>query len=395
MIIRPSERLGLLGSAIFSEVAEWKREAGEAGLDVIDLGIGSPDRPPANQVRSKLSETVLREDAYGYPSSEGSMEFRRAAAEWLRFRFGVEADPADEITVLMGSQDGLGHLALALTNPGDVVIVPDPGYPIYGAGLAVAGVKPYPVALREENDYLISLDRIPPDVARQARFMVVNYPSNPLSAVANRAFYERLVAFARQHELLIVHDAAYSELAFDGFRPMSILEVPGAKEVAIEFHSLSKSFNMAGCRVGYAVGHPGAISALRQLKSNLDYGVFTAVQEAGAAALRHDMSNGGEKAAAVYERRRNIFVAALRKAGWPVPMPKATMFLWAPVPEGWSSRQISREICRRTGVVVVPGNAFGVEGEGYVRIAFVQEETLLLEAAERLGAFFREEGIHF
>ncbi|WP_274363451.1 aminotransferase class I/II-fold pyridoxal phosphate-dependent enzyme [Paenibacillus thermotolerans] len=395
MIVRPSSRLGRLGSSIFAEVAQWKRDAAAGGLRVIDLGIGSPDQPPIEAVRSILAEAALRPDSYGYPTSEGSIQFRSAAADWLRHRFGIEVDAEREITVLMGSQDGLGHLALAVTEPGDLAILPDPGYPIYGAGLAVAGVEPYPVPLVEENGYLFPLDDIPSEIAEKAKFIVVNYPSNPLSVVADRSFYEKLVAFAERYKLLIVHDAAYSELAFDGFRPMSILEIPGAKNVAIEFHSLSKSFNMAGCRIAFAVGNREAVAALRQLKANLDYGVFTAVQEAGIAALHHDLSNAGEKAVSVYQRRRDLFVGALRRAGWPVPVPQATMFLWAPVPAGWSSRQIAREICRQAGVVVVPGNAFGAQGEGYVRIAFVQQEEVLLEAAERLGRFFRENGIVF
>ncbi|WP_199615620.1 aminotransferase class I/II-fold pyridoxal phosphate-dependent enzyme [Paenibacillus alkalitolerans] len=395
MIVQPSSRLHRLGSAIFAEVAEWKREAASAGHRVIDLGIGSPDRPPDESVRLALAAAAARTDSYGYPSSEGSIAFRQAAGEWMHWRFGVDIDPADEITVLMGSQDGLGHLALAVTEPGDLAIVPDPGYPIYGAGLAVAGVEAYPAPLSAENGYLFALDSIPAEVARRAKFIVVNYPSNPLSAVADRDFYLGLVEFAKRYQVLIVHDAAYSELAFDGFRPMSILEIPGAKEVAVEFHSLSKSFNMAGCRIGFAVGHRAAVLALRQLKANLDYGVFTAVQEAGIAALQRDMSNQGGKAVSVYEHRRDVFVDALHRIGWPVPKPRATMFIWAPSPKGWTSRQISQEICRRAGVVVVPGNAFGAQGEGYVRIALVQEEHILLEAAERLGMFFRESGISF
>lgn len=388
-----SERLAKLGNAIFSEVAAWRREAEQRGLDVIDLGIGSPDKPPAESVRRTLAAAALREDMYGYPTSEGSLAFRRAAAEWLKFRFGVDIDPETEITVLMGSQDGLAHLALAVTNPGDLAIVPDPGYPIYSAGLAIAGVEAYPAALREENHYLFDLEAIPEEVARRAKMIVVNYPSNPLSAVADYSFYEQLIAFAVKHDILIVHDAAYSELAFDGFQPMSILEIPGAKDVAIEFHSMSKSFNMAGCRLAYAIGLAPAVQALRTLKSNLDYGVFLAAQLAGIEAFKHDMSNQGEKAAQIYQTRRDKFVEALGHAGWQIRKPKATMFVWARIPDGWTSRQISREICRETGVVMIPGNAFGVEGEGYVRMALVHEEDRLVEAARRIGTFFQTHGL--
>jgi len=356
MIVRPSERLGKLGSSIFSEVAAWKAEAAAEGLDVIDLGIGSPDKPPALAVRQALADAAMSEEMYGYPSSEGSLAFRQAATDWLRHRFGVEVDPVSETTVLMGSQDGLGHLALAITNPGDVAILPDPGYPIYGAGLAVAGVEPYPVPLREANDYLFDFSSIPEDVARRAKLIVVNYPSNPLSAVADRSFYESLISFAKQYGILIVHDAAYSELAFDGYRPISILELPGAKDVAIEFHSLSKSFNMAGCRIGFAVGHAPAVQALRALKANLDYGVFLAAQEAGMRAFAEDVSNEGTKAAAVYEARRDMFVEALREAGWRVSKPKATMFIWATNFPGNLSENRRRHgarqriRCRRRGI---------------------------------------------
>jgi LL-diaminopimelate aminotransferase len=391
--VRPSARLGHLGSAIFSEIAEWKKEAAANGHDVIDLGIGSPDKPPVQEVRDALADAAQQEGMYAYPTSEGSMEFREAAAEWLRYRFGIDVTPTNEVTVLMGSQDGLGHLALAVTNPGDLAILPDPGYPIYEAGLAIAGVEAYKVPLREENGYLIDFTAIPDDVARRAKLIVVNYPSNPHSSVADRSFYESLISFAKQYEILIVHDAAYSELAFDGYRPMSIMEVPGAKNVAIEFHSMSKSFNMAGCRLAFAIGHAPAVEALRALKANLDYGVYLGVQKAGIRAFAHDMSNLGPKAAAVYEERRDIFIEAMRQAEWVIQKPKATMFVWARIPDGWTSRQISREICRQTGVVVVPGNAFGVEGEGYVRIALVQEVQVLLEAARRIGTFFRQHGL--
>jgi LL-diaminopimelate aminotransferase len=274
---------------------------------------------------------------------------------------------------------------MAIADPGDVAIVPDPGYPIYSASLMLAGVKPYLLPLREENGFLPRLEQIPAETAAAARFILLNYPSNPLAAVADLDFFERLVEYARTHELLIVHDVAYSEMAFDGFRPRSVLEVPGAKDIAVEFHSMSKSFNMAGCRLAFLVGNKEAVQALRTLKSNIDYGVFAAVQEAGIAALDDHASGSGWEVASVYERRRDIMVEGLRSVGWDVPKPKATMFIWAPIPAGWTSRQISREMLFRAGVVVIPGDAFGAEGEGFVRIALVQDEARLLEAARRIG----------
>lgn len=385
-----SDRLDRLGSAIFAEVASWKAEARRAGQDVIALDIGSPDLPPEMAVRETLAAASLRPDMYAYPGSDGSARFRETVTRWFRYRFGVELDPATEVLSLIGTQDGLGHLALAVSNPGDAALLPDPGYPVYGAGLAVAGVEAVPLPLSEENGYLPDFDAVPEDVWERVTFMILNYPSNPLSAVADAAVFERAVAEARKRGVLLVHDNAYSEMAFDGFRPPSILEVPGARDVAIEFHSLSKSFHLAGTRIGFAVGNREALASLRALKNNIDFGVFLGVQEAGIAALEMDMAGAAEPVARLYERRRDVFVGGLRKAGWNVPSPSATMFVWAPVPEGWTSRAFSREMLARAGVASVPGDAFGSRGEGYVRLALVESEARLAEAAGRIGVFLRE-----
>ncbi len=386
-----SKRLDQLGSAIFTEVELWKLEAHKLGRDIIDLGIGSPDLPPSLSVVEALQHAVGDRANYHYPSSEGSLAFRTMAAEWLLWRFGVVVNPDDEILTLMGTQDGLAHLALATCDPGDIALVPDPGYPIYAGGLALAGVEPYYMPLKSENSYLPRLDLIPPDVVNKAKFMLLNYPSNPLAAVADLSFFEEVVLYGRKHDLLIVHDLAYCEMTFDGFRPPSILSVPGAKDIAVEFHSLSKSFNMAGCRIGFLAGRRDVVQALRRLKGNIDYGVFKAIQLAGIVALEEDMKAENSSVAAIYERRRDMFIEQLKLAGWdsPLPKPKATMFVWAPIPTGWTSRQISREILLMTGVVVIPGDAFGQEGEGFVRIALVQEDARLVEAANRIGSFLR------
>lgn len=390
MNVQRSQRLDQLGSAIFSEVAVWKAEVQRSGVDVIDLGIGSPDLPPSEVIQEALRVAVSNPSHYGYPTSEGSLSFRSTVARWYAHKFNVELDAEQEIVTLMGSQDGLAHLAMAIANPGDVALVPDPGYPIYGAGLLLAGITPYFMPLTIDNNFVPNLDAIPVDVAQKAKFMILNYPSNPLSAVADLSFFERVIAFARKYDILIAHDLAYSEMAFDGFKPPSILQVTGAKEVAVEFHSLSKSFNMAGCRIAFMVGHSEAVQALRALKSNIDYGVFSAIQEAGIKALEMDMMPSACSVASVYEERRDQFIDRLSQYGWNLAKPKATMFIWAPIPSGWSSRQISREIVYSTGVIVIPGNAFGEQGEGYVRIALVQETQRLLEAADRLGKFINE-----
>ncbi|MDQ0061162.1 aminotransferase class I/II-fold pyridoxal phosphate-dependent enzyme [Paenibacillus harenae] len=395
-----SERLSLLGSSIFAEVAAWKTAAAASGQDIIDLGIGSPDKPPTPAVRQVLSDAALRSDMYAYPATRSGLPFKEHAAAWMKHRFGVELDPVHEIVTLLGSQDGLAHLAMALCDPGDTALLPDPGYPIYTASLALAGVEAVLMPLREENRYMPDLDGIADEQWDKATFILLNYPNNPISAVADLAFFERLIAKARKHNVLVVHDLAYSEMGFDGCEPPSILQVPEALEQAVEFHSLSKSFNMAGCRIGYLAGNREAVGALRELKANIDYGVFDPVQEAGIAALREamDVTANVPKAGKLYEHRRNRFIDALYAEGWHVPAPKATMFVWAPLPpmqwtlsERWTSRTISQEMLKRTGVVVVPGEAFGTEGEGYVRIALVEEEERLIEAAKRIGRFIRGE----
>lgn len=394
-----SNRLSQLGSSIFAEVADWKRAAAANGKDMIDLGIGSPDQPPTSHVRQVLSNAALREDSYAYPVIKSGMPFRQAATDWMKHRFDVTIDPEQELVTLLGSQDGLAHLAMAICDSGDAALLPDPGYPIYAASLALAGVEAILMPLRKENDYLPDLDSIPEQDWKRAKFILLNYPNNPLSAVANLAFFERLLQKAKQYNVLVVHDLAYSEMGFDGYNPPSILQVEGAYEQAVEFHSMSKSFNMAGCRIGFLAGNTEAVSALRELKANIDYGVFDPVQEAAVAALQEAMADENwQKAGLLYERRRDIFIEALRAEGWYMEKPKATMFVWAPLPEmqweiegDWDSRTITQEMIKRTGVVVIPGAAFGSAGEGYVRIALVESEEKLLEAASRIGKFIRGE----
>lgn len=393
-----SKRLSQLGSSIFAEVSAWKTAAAASGRDIIDLGIGSPDKPPTSTVRQTLSGAALRSDMYAYPATRSGLPFREHAAKWMKHRFGVELDPVHEVVTLLGSQDGLAHLAMALCDPGDTALVPDPGYPIYAASLALAGVEAVFMPLREENGFMPDLEAIADEQWDRSTFILLNYPNNPISAVADLAFFERLIAKARKHGVLVVHDLAYSEMGFDGCEPPSILQVPGALEQAVEFHSLSKSFNMAGCRIGFLAGNREAVGALRELKANIDYGVFDPIQEAGIAALKEAMDDSAAmpKAGELYEQRRNVFLAALAEEGWVVPPPKATMFVWAQLPpmkwtldKPWTSRTISQEMLSATGVVVVPGEAFGEEGEGYVRIALVEEEERLIEAARRIGRFIR------
>ncbi|KAB2954176.1 aminotransferase class I/II-fold pyridoxal phosphate-dependent enzyme [Heliorestis acidaminivorans] len=386
--MKTASRIAALSSAVFSQMDSLRQEVSAQGVDVINLGIGSPDRPPAPHVRQALMEALARDDAYGYALSDGLPEFKKAVAQWYQKRFQVQLNPAEEVLSLMGSQDGLGHIYLAIINPGDVALIPDPGYPIYTAGLMLAEGKKYAMPLLRENQYLPDLEAIPVDIAHKAKMMVLNYPSNPLAATADLDFFEKAVFFARKYDLVILHDVAYSELAYDGYRPVSFLQVKGAKDVGIELHSVSKSYNLAGCRLGMAVGNADLLKALNRIKSNIDYGVFKAVQWAAIAALQGPQDMVQENAM-VYQRRRDLLVNGLANLGWKMDKPKASMFVWAPIPSGFdSSFDFAEQMIRQAGVLVIPGNAFGERGEGYVRIALVVPDERIQEAVQRIGKVF-------
>ncbi|HBV98776.1 MAG: aminotransferase [Peptococcaceae bacterium BICA1-7] len=387
--MRLSGRLKGLESGIFNDMEERKKKVEAGGLKVINLGVGTPDRPPAPHVIEALHRALDNRENYRYPLN-GKPDLYRAVAGWYRRRFGVDLDPESEILVLMGSQDGLAHIAMAYLDQGDIALVPDPGYPIYAFGITLAGGEIYPLPLLKENNFLPLLDSIPEEVAQKARMMWVNYPNNPVAAVADREFYHKVVEFARKNDILVCHDVAYSELCYDGFKPMSFLEVEGAREVGIEFYSLSKTYNLAGCRIGFAVGNREVIGTLRRLKSNVDFGVFFAVQEAGIAALEGPQECVEENARA-YQRRRDILVEGLAAAGWHMPKPKASMFVWAPIPGGYkTSMDFCTDMLERAGVLFIPGNAFGAMGEGYVRIGLVQEEDIMREAVERVAKALKQ-----
>lgn len=382
-----AKRMDALVPGIFTELARARVEKEKMGTTVIDLSIGSPDLPPAPHIINSLAQAVMKLDNYTYPIS-GKPELHKALADWYKQRFNVDLDPNQEILTLMGSQDGLAHLAQAFINPGDIALVPDPGYPIYSAAILLAEGELYAMPLLEENQYLPDLLSIPEEVAQRAKMMTLNYPNNPVAASANKEFFAQVVEFAKKYDIVVCHDVAYAELAFDGFRPMSFLEVTGAKDIGIEFYSLSKTYNMAGCRIGFAVGNAAILGALGRIKSNIDYGVFSAVQEAGIAALTGDQSCVAQTAA-TYQKRRDILVDGFAQMGWQMPKPQASMFIWAPIPPGYkSSMDFCLEFLDKTGILMVPGNAFGELGEGYVRIALVQKEEVLLEALERARRFF-------
>ncbi len=389
-IFRQAKRLEPIESGVFDEMNRIKREVEDSGIEVINLGIGSPDQPPAKHVVDTLKAELDIRENYDYATSAGLIELRTAIAGWYLKRFGVRLDPETEVLTLMGSHDGLGHIFFALLNPGDVSLIPDPHYPVYKVGAQLAESDIHIMPLLAENGYLADFDSIPAETADKAKIMVLNYPNNPVTAVADIDFFERAVGFAGEHGILLCHDAAYTELAYGGIRPPSVLQVEGAKECAVEFHSVSKTYNIAGCRLGFLVGNKDVISIMARLKSNLDYGVFKAIQKAGIAAL-----NGPQEIidqnVAVYKKRALTFLEGVRQAGWEIQEPPATMFLWAKVPEGTRSKDFAIELLRKTGVLLIPGDAFGVYGEGYVRIALVKPEDKLIESVARIrsaGMFF-------
>lgn len=378
-----AERLKRLPPYLFAEIDRKKREVRARGVDVIDLGIGDPDLPTPPHIIHALQKAAEDPANHRYPSYEGMLAYRQAVADWYAKRFNVRLDPEQEVLTLIGSKEGTAHIPLAFVNPGDIVLVPDPGYPVYATGAWFAGGDVHWMPLRRENGFLPDLDAIPAEVARRAKLMYLNYPNNPTAAVATRDFFGRVVAFARRHGILVCHDLMYSELKFDGFEPPSLLEVEGAREVGVEFHSLSKTYSMTGWRLGFCVGNRAAVAGLGAVKTNVDSGVFQAVQIAGIAALTGPQDLA-EQYRRTYEARRNIVVAGLKQLGWAVDVPKGTFFVWAPVPGGLDSRSFATRLLEEAGVVVTPGVGFGPSGEGFYRIALTVDQARIAEAMERL-----------
>lgn len=382
-----AHRLQSIGAYLFADL-DRKREALAArGVDVISLATGDPDLPTPEHIVRALEEGVRDPRTHRYPPYAGTAEFRRAAAAWCARRFGISLDPDREVLALIGSKEGLAHLPWAILNPGEVALVPDPGYPVYRSSTIMAEGVPYLMPLEASRGFQPDFDAIPGEVVRRARVLFLNYPNNPTGAVADLAFFSRAVDFCRRHGLLLAHDHAYSEIAYDGYRPPSVLQVDGAREVAVELNSLSKSFNMTGWRVGFAVGNAEALAALGNLKTNVDSGVFRAVQHAGVAAL----SGPDDILAptlAVYRARRDRVVEGLRAIGWQPPSPKATLYIWMPTPGGRPSVEFAGEVLERTGVVITPGVGYGPSGEGYVRLSLTTPDDRLDEALARIRRAF-------
>lgn len=381
--IHPAQRLKSLPPYVFARLDELKARAREQGIDLIDLGMGNPDGSAPQPVIEAAIAALQNPNNHGYPPFEGTAGFRRTITQWYRRRYNVDLDPDGEALPLLGSKEGLTHLALAYINPGDLVLVPSPAYPAHFRGPAIAGAEVYPLILKPEQDWLIDLSAIPEAVAQRAKILYFNYPSNPTAAIAPREFFEEIVAFARRHEILLVHDLCYAELAFDGYQPTSLLEIPGAKEIGVEFHTLSKTYNMAGWRVGFVVGNRHIIQGLRTLKTNLDYGIFAVLQSAAETALQLP-DTYLQKVQARYRTRRDFLIQGLAELGWNLAKTQATMYLWVPCPPGMGSTDFALKVLQETGVVVTPGNAFGSGGEGYVRVSLIAECDRLGHALQRL-----------
>ncbi len=382
MAVELADRLKRLPPYLFAQLDEAKARQLAKGVDVIDLGVGDPDLPTPKPIIERMKKAVENPQHHKYPSYEGMLSFREAVARWYKSRFGVDLDPNGEIITLIGSKEGIGHIPLAFVNPGDVVLVSDPGYPVYGGATILAGGEPYNVPLLADRGFLPDLGAIPGDVLARARLMFLNYPNNPTAAVASLDFFKEAVDFAREHDIILCHDAAYSEMYY-GEPSHSVLEVEGAKEVAIEFHSLSKTFNMTGWRIGMAVGNAAVVQGLKKVKTNIDSGAFQAIQEAGIEAL--DGQHGVEEMRRIYKERRDVLVDGLKKAGFQVDAPQATFYVWFPVPEGSDSITFATRALEEAGVVITPGVGFGSHGEGYVRAALTVSKERLEEAAQRLA----------
>jgi LL-diaminopimelate aminotransferase len=388
-MIEFSQRLHALPGYPLAEIPSIKRRLIEAGMDVIDLGAGDNDTPPPAVAVEAMTE-ALHQPAYSkYGFQQGLPAFRQASSRWVDRRFGLRFDPVTETLPLIGSKEGLSHLPFAVVNPGDATIVPEPGYQAYLGGSILAGADPYIVALRPENDFLLDLEQVPEAVLRRAKLVFVNYPNNPTAAVATPAYLERTVAICRRYGILLAYDNAYCDLTYDGYRAPSIFEFPGARDVALEFFSLSKSFSMTGWRIGFAVGRPELITALTRVKSYTDTGPFLAVQKAGAAVLDQAEAIVAPIRAEL-ETRRDAAVAALREAGFALEAPKAAMYLWVALPAGTTSAAFAKRAIDATGTVVLPGSAFGPAGEGFFRIALTVGADRLRIAAARLGRTLQE-----
>ncbi len=382
-MIPESKRVQQIPPYLFADIEKQIERAKAAGADIISLGIGDPDLPTPELIIDELKATVEDAENHRYPSSQGMASYRQEVAAYYRRRFGVELSPDQEVCSLIGSKEGIANINFCFVDPGDINLVPDPGYPVYSTATMLAGGECYFMPLKEENGFLPDLQAIPDAVADKAKILWLNYPNNPTGAVADLAFFEEAVAFAKKHDLLICHDSAYVEMTYDGYVAPSILQVPGAKDCAVEFGSCSKPFNMTGWRIGYIVGNAKAVGVLARYKSNVDSGAFQAVQYAAIAGFRR-AEEIVAKSAAIYAARRDILVGGLNEIGWNLKAPKATFYVWAPVPKGFDAKSFAAHVFDKTQIVITPGTGYGQMGEGYFRATLTLEENLMRQAIQRL-----------
>lgn len=388
--IKPADKLLNLPKYIFAELDEWKEEARKKGVDLIDLGIGNPDGATPEPVVSAALESIKNPASHGYPSFRGKIEFRKAIADWMKRRYNVTVNPETEIQTLIGEKEGLANVAMAFTNPGDINIVPDPYYPVLSRGTWIASGEVFHIQLKKENDFLPDLSEIPEDVAKKAKIFFINYPNNPTAAIAPVEFLERIVDFCRKYSILLVSDMAYGEVVFDKYRPTSIFEIDGAWDVAVEFHSFSKTFNMAGWRAGFVIGKKEFIDIIYAMKTNIDYGTSTLVQDAAIKALTMPYEYV-QQIMDKYDARRELIARRLTELGWDVYRTPATMYFWLKVPNGMTSKDFCKMVLDKTGVVFTPGVAFGDMSDDHFRFSIVQPEERLNEAFDRM----EEAGIRF
>ncbi len=383
---QPAARLQLIPPYLFKEIDEKKEQVRARGVDIIDLGVGDPDLPTPKFIVDRMKEAVADPSTHRYPLYSGMNDFREAVARWYKRRFDVDLEPETEVLTLIGCKEGIAHLPLGVNDPEDVNLMTTPAYPVYRMGTLFAGGSPFLVPLLRENNFLPDFNEIPPIEARDAKLFFFNYPNNPTAAVADLNFFQKMLEFCREYHIVPVHDASYTELAFDGYRPPSFLQLPGAKDIAIEFHSLSKTYNMTGWRLGMVVGNREVIAALGKIKSNIDSGAFNAIQMAGIAALDSDQSCVAENCR-IYQERRDVLVSGLKKLGYEVQSPQATFYVWLPVPKGFTSMKFTAHLLENAGIVTVPGMGFGEPGEGYVRFALTVPKERLEEVLARMAKF--------
>jgi LL-diaminopimelate aminotransferase len=378
-----SKRMKLIPPYVFAAIDKKRQAAVARGVDVINLGIGDPDQPTPKHIVEAMHKAIDDPANHRYPPFGGTKEFKQAACKWVKTRFGVDVDADNEITSLIGTKEGLHNIIMAFVDDGDVALIPDPAYPVYQTSTILAGGTPYFMELKPENHFLPDFDAIPKEIAQKAKLMLINYPNNPTAAVADLTFLQKAVAFARQHDILLVSDLAYSEMTFDGAKAHSILEIPGAKDVAIELQTLSKAFNMTGWRIGYAIGNSFAVKALAQIKSNIDTDIFKAIQVAAIAAFEGPKTHI-DACNKLYEERRDVAVANLKRLGWPIEPSKATFYMWLPVPKGMTSEEFCEMMLDKCGIVVPPGTAYGPSGQGYFRMSLCTDKARIQEAFDRM-----------